>query len=148
MKTPLSYRRSSSLQVEIITRLAPTNNLTLLSKYTNQSTETGGSNLGIPPLLKHACVEGDWLLCWHCTPAMVSHQMLISGTCISRMPSPSVNKAEPTLALKPRGDITRSPKQGYQWAHKWTCVQQNFLIFWLIDDHTLESHMLPALLFI
>ena len=24
----------------------------------------------------------------------------------------------PTLALKPRGDITRTPKQGYQWPHK------------------------------
>ena len=23
-----------------------------------------------------------------------------------------------TLALKPRADITRSPKQGYQWTHK------------------------------
>ena len=45
---------------------------------------------------------------------------------ISRMPPPSANKAEPTLALKPRGDITRSPKQGYQWSHKWTCVQQKF----------------------
>ena len=31
---------------------------------------------------------------------------------------PSLNKALPTLALKPRGDITRSPKQGYQWPHK------------------------------
>ena len=39
---------------------------------------------------------------------------------------PSANKAEPTLALKPRGDVTRSPKQGYQWSHKWTCVQQKF----------------------
>ena len=37
---------------------------------------------------------------------------------ITRMPPPSANKAEPTLALKPRGDITRSPKQGYQWPHK------------------------------
>ena len=27
----------------------------------------------------------------------------------------SSNKAEPTLALKPREDVTRSPKQGYQW---------------------------------
>ena len=45
---------------------------------------------------------------------------------ISRMPPQSSNKAEPTLALKPRGDITRSPKQGYQWPHKWTCVQQKF----------------------
>ena len=26
--------------------------------------------------------------------------------------------------LKPRGDFTRSPKQGYQWPHKRTCVHQ------------------------
>ena len=31
---------------------------------------------------------------------------------------------QPTLALKPRGDITRNPKQGYQWPQKWTCVRQ------------------------
>ena len=32
----------------------------------------------------------------------------------------------PTLvALKSRGDITRSPKQRYQWPHKRTCVHQN-----------------------
>ena len=43
---------------------------------------------------------------------------------ISHTPLPSANKAEPTLALKPRGDVTRSLKQGYQWPHKWTCVQQ------------------------
>ena len=42
---------------------------------------------------------------------------------ISRTPPPSANKAEPTLALKLRGDVTRSQKQGYQWPHKWTCVQ-------------------------
>ena len=41
------------------------------------------------------------------------------GTCnITHMPPLSSNKAEPTLALKPRGDITRSPKQGYEWPHK------------------------------
>ena len=34
------------------------------------------------------------------------------------------NKAEPTLALKPRGDVTRNPKQGYQWPQKRTCVRQ------------------------
>ena len=39
------------------------------------------------------------------------------GTYISCMPLPSANKAEPTMALKPRGDINRSPKQGYQWPH-------------------------------
>ena len=37
---------------------------------------------------------------------------------ISHMPPQSSNKAEPTLALKRRGDITRSPKQGYQWPQK------------------------------
>ena len=45
---------------------------------------------------------------------------------ISHMPPQSSNKAEPTLALKPRGDVTRGPKQGYQWPQKWTCVQQKF----------------------
>ena len=45
---------------------------------------------------------------------------------ISRTPPHSSNKAEPTLVLKPGGDVTRSPKQGYQWPHKQTCVQQKF----------------------
>ena len=35
--------------------------------------------------------------------------------CISCTPPQSSNKAEPTLALKPRGDVTMSLKQGYQW---------------------------------
>ena len=46
---------------------------------------------------------------------------------ISCMPLQSSNKAEPTLALKPRGDVTRSLKQRYQWPQKWTCVRQKFL---------------------
>ena len=33
----------------------------------------------------------------------------------------NANKAEPTLALKPRGDVTRNPKQGYQWPQNRTC---------------------------
>ena len=45
---------------------------------------------------------------------------------ISCTPLPSSNKAEPTLALKPRGYVTRSLKQEYQWPQKWTCVQQKF----------------------
>ena len=45
---------------------------------------------------------------------------------ISCTPPQSSNKAEPTLALKPRGDVTRSPKQEYQWPQKWACVQQKF----------------------
>ena len=31
-----------------------------------------------------------------------------------------------SLALKPRGDVTRGPKQGYQWPHKWNYVFQGF----------------------
>ena len=27
-----------------------------------------------------------------------------------------------TLALKPRGDVIRSPTQGYQWPYRRTCV--------------------------
>ena len=40
----------------------------------------------------------------------------------------NANKAEPTLALKPRGDVTRNPKQGYQWPQNRTCecVRQKF----------------------
>ena len=45
---------------------------------------------------------------------------------ISHMPLKSSNKAEPTLALKPRGDVTRNLKQRYQRPQKWTCVQQKF----------------------
>ena len=37
---------------------------------------------------------------------------------VTHMPLPSTNKAARTLALKLRGDVTRNPKQGYQWLHK------------------------------
>ena len=36
--------------------------------------EDGGSNPSIPPLLKYACGEGDWSLCWHYTLTKVSQQ--------------------------------------------------------------------------
>ena len=35
------------------------------------------------------------------------------GECTLHLPQQKANKAEPTLALKPRGDVTRNPKQGY-----------------------------------
>ena len=51
------------------------------------------------------------------------------GTCnVTCMPPLSSNKAEPTLALKPRGDVTRSPKQGYQWPHKKDSCPPNFFL--------------------
>ena len=36
--------------------------------------------------------------------------------CTLHSPLQKANKAEPTLALNPRGDVTRNPKQGYQWS--------------------------------
>ena len=37
------------------------------------------------------------------------------------------NASESTLALKPRADVTRSPKQGYQWPNKKDmCPPKNF----------------------
>ena len=56
---------------------------------------------------------------------------------ISHTPPPSVNKAEPTLALKSRGDVTRSSKQGYLWSNEWTRVQQKCKIKrWIPSLHT------------
>ena len=60
---------------------------------------------------------------------------------ILHMPAQSLNKAEPTLALKPRGDVTRSLKQGYQWPQKWTYVKQKNLK----KKKFLESIKLPWL---
>ena len=45
------------------------------------------------------------------------------------------NKAEPTLVLKPREEVTRNPKQGYQWPRNKTHVstqkqQQLTFIYW------------------
>ena len=37
--------------------------------------------------------------------------------CITDIPLPSVNKAAHP-GFEPRGDVTRSLKQGYQWPHK------------------------------
>ena len=43
------------------------------------------------------------------------------GMCNICMLLPSMNMA---LALKPKGDITRSPKQGYLWSQKRTYALQ------------------------
>ena len=48
--------------------------------------------------------------------------------CTLHSPPQKANKAEPTLALTPRGNITRNPKQGYQWPPKKDmCVRQKLL---------------------
>ena len=76
-----------------------------------------------PGFESHQCLVGMWRqLCCHagCQEVVRCHTRgEYKGTCnVTHMPLLSSNKAEPTLALKPRGDVTGSPKQGYQWPHK------------------------------
>ena len=68
---------------------------------------------GIRPLLKHACLKPCWL---SKRLAGVAPEVNLTGH-TSYTPLLSANKAA-TLALKRRGDVTRSPKQRYQWPHK------------------------------
>ena len=77
-----------------------------------------------PGFESHQCLAGMWKRWLSCH---AGHQEVgkcctrgeSQGMCnVTHMPLLSSNKAEPTLALKPRGDITRSRKQGYQWPHK------------------------------
>ena len=85
------------------------------------------SNLSqVLPLLMHM---GKWLAVVNrCRTRGGSQQMYITFA------STKVNEEEPTLALKPRLDITRNPKQGYLWpqnrthiyAYIYVCVGQDF----------------------
>ena len=69
-----------------------------------------------PGFESHQCLAGMWKRWLSCH---AGHQEVSrchtkgesQGTCnLTHMPPLSWNKAEPTLALKPRGDVTRSPK--------------------------------------
>ena len=53
------------------------------------------------------------LPCWHRRSAGVAPEVNLRNSTQARKYA-----SESTLALKPRADITRSPKQGYQWPHK------------------------------
>ena len=71
---------------------------------------------GILPLL-HACRKPAWLPCW----PLCSQQVL----CQRWIWRDASEKS--TLALKPSADVTRSPKQGYQWPHKKNLCPPKFL---------------------
>ena len=61
------------------------------------------------------------------------------GKCTLHLPLQKVNKAEPTLALKPRGDITRNPKQDYQWPQKGhVCPPKTFFLKNLLEGSHLR----------
>ena len=77
-----------------------------------------------PGFESHQCLAGMWKRWLGCHAgcqevSRCSTRGESQGMCdITYTPLLSSNKAEPTLALKPRGDVTRSPKQGHQWPHK------------------------------
>ena len=90
---------------------------------------------GILPLLKHACGESDWLLCWLYTPAEVSHQRWISGNVYHVHLRKVRIRQNPLWLWNP--EVTRSPKQGYQWPQKWTRVQKKTIIKLVMDQSVL-----------
>ena len=77
------------------------------------------------PTSAHACGEVT-----SCTPSTKRSTCVASEVdlreCTLHAPLQKVNNAEPTLALKPRGDVTRNPKQGYQWPPQKTCPPKTF----------------------
>ena len=69
----------------------------------------------ILPLL-YVCRECDRLPCWSPRGQQVSHQRWISGVHCTQVTKHASEGS--ILTFKPRGDVTKSPKQGYQWSHK------------------------------
>ena len=64
------------------------------------------------------------------------------------MPPLSANEAEPTLALKSRGDVTRYPKEGCQWPHKRTIARQkhtNRSPTYLKKKQTIRRHLVKVI---
>ena len=63
--------------------------------------------------------------CWEVTSCMLAAKRspwvapeVNLGKCTLHLPLQKANRAEPTLALKPRGDVTRNPKRGVPVAPK------------------------------
>ena len=82
-----------------------------------------------PMLTRGKMSAGTWiekarLPCWPLYSQQVSHQRWISG--IHCMQATKHASEGSTLSLKPRGDVTRSPKQGYQWFHEKDLCPPNF----------------------
>ena len=70
------------------------------------------------PASAEPCMWGsDRQPCWLQRGRQVLHQRCISGN-VYHVCLCQVRIRLPTLALKPRGDVIRSPKQGHQWPHK------------------------------
>ena len=98
----------------------------LVERLAHRYSESTSSN---PGNLTSATVCGDRTSCAPVAKRLVSVAPEVDlGECTLHSPPQKVNKAEPTLALNPRGDVTRNPKQRYQWPPKSTCVSaKNFI---------------------
>ena len=97
----------------------------LVERLAHRYSESTSSN---PGNLTSATVCVDKNGCMPATKRLASVAPEVDlGECTLPSPPQKVNKAEPTLALNPRGDVTRNPKQGYQWPQKRTCMSaKNF----------------------
>ena len=60
-------------------------------------------------LLKHACRESDWLLCWPYTPAKVSHHRQVSGS-IHHVCHRQVQAAQRRHQQKSKTGVSVAPK--------------------------------------
>ena len=76
---------------------------------------------GILPVLKMHVGNNDWVPYWPSRDLQVSYQRGISGN-LHHLCLCQVWIRLPTVCYKPRGDITRSPNQGYQFPYKRTFV--------------------------
>ena len=103
----------------------------LVERLAHRYSESTSSNSGN---LTSAPVCGDRTGCAPATKRSASVAPEVDlGECTLHSPPQKGNKAEPTLALNPRGDITRNPKQGYQWPPKRTYVSaKNFFKIYLV----------------
>ena len=77
------------------------------------------------PTSAHACGEVTGCVLAAKKSACVAPEVDL-GECTLHSPLQKVNKAEPTLALNPRWDITSNPKQEYQWPQKGLVSAKNF----------------------
>ena len=82
----------------------------------------------ILPLMKHACGEGDWLLCWQYTLVKVSHQRWISWNIYHIHFHQVEIRQNPLWLWNPEETSPEVQNKGYQWPHKWLCDQQKFKI--------------------
>ena len=90
-----------------------------------------GSSHEPPPVLADMSagtwIEKAWLPCWPLYSQQVLHQRWISGIHCTQATKHASEGL--TVALKPRGDIIRSPKQGYQWPRQNLKKKKKVLIF-------------------